>query len=594
VAKKRLKAIPLGGVGEIGKNLWVVEFGDDLIVLDCGLAFPEDEMLGIDLVIPDISYLLDNREKVRGIVLTHGHEDHAGALPYVLAQLSAPVYATKLVQGLISVKLKEHRLLGSVEQIVVESGDIVDFGELSVEFIRVAHSIPDAVLVAVDSPVGKLVFTGDFKFDQSPMDGKVTDFARLAELGAEGVLVLISDCTRVEQPGFTPSERVITETFDRVFQAAEGRVLITTFASNISRVQQAIQSAHRHGRKTAVVGRSMESNVAVARELDYLTIPDGALLRVDEVNKLSPDKILYVTTGSQGEPTSVLSRIANQEHRQIKLEPGDTAIISATPVPGNEEAVARTINKLFRQGVDVIYGAESSVHVSGHASREELRLMLNLIRPQFVVPAHGEYRHMVLYKRLAEECGVPASNILMTDIGTVMEFADSVREDHGQGGRVGTCSWMASRVGEVGEVVLRDRRLLSKDGVVIVVATVDRQTGMVVAGPDVVSRGFVYARNSEELLEAAKRACLAGPRGCRARTGGAWLNAVEDQGSRGKVHLRADAPPPNDHACRAVDVVLSRERAVRSQERTHVESPFWHLAPNPQSASLLLVAGSLS
>jgi len=507
VAKKRLKAIPLGGVGEIGKNLWVVEFGDDLIVLDCGLAFPEDEMLGIDLVIPDISYLLDNREKVRGIVLTHGHEDHAGALPYVLAQLSAPVYATKLVQGLISVKLKEHRLLGSVEQIVVESGDIVDFGELSVEFIRVAHSIPDAVLVAVDSPVGKLVFTGDFKFDQSPMDGKVTDFARLAELGAEGVLVLISDCTRVEQPGFTPSERVITETFDRVFQAAEGRVLITTFASNISRVQQAIQSAHRHGRKTAVVGRSMESNVAVARELDYLTIPDGALLRVDEVNKLSPDKILYVTTGSQGEPTSVLSRIANQEHRQIKLEPGDTAIISATPVPGNEEAVARTINKLFRQGVDVIYGAESSVHVSGHASREELRLMLNLIRPQFVVPAHGEYRHMVLYKRLAEECGVPASNILMTDIGTVMEFADSF-------GKItdkvvaGDVLVDGITVGEVGEVVLRDRRLLSKDGVVIVVATVDRQTGMVVAGPDVVSRGFVYARNSEELLEAAKERAL--------------------------------------------------------------------------------------
>ncbi len=507
MAKKRLKAIPLGGVGEIGKNLWAVEFGDDLVVLDCGLMFPEDEMLGIDLVIPDISYLLDNREKVRGIVLTHGHEDHAGALPYVLAQLNAPVYATKLVQGLISVKLKEHRLLGSVEQIVVESGDIVDFGELSVEFIRVAHSIPDAVLVVVDSPVGKLVFTGDFKFDQSPMDGKVTDFARLAELGAEGVLVLISDCTRVEQPGFTPSERIITETFDRVFQATEGRVLITTFASNISRVQQAIQSAHRHGRKAAVVGRSMESNVAVARELDYLTIPDGALLRVDEVNKLPPEKILYVTTGSQGEPTSVLSRIANQEHRQIKLEPGDTAIISATPVPGNEEAVARTINKLFRQGVDVIYGSESSVHVSGHASREELRLMINLIRPQFVVPAHGEYRHMVLYKRLAEECGVPASNILMPDIGTVMEFADSF-------GKItdkviaGDVLVDGVTVGEVGEVVLRDRRLLSKDGVVIVVATVDRQTGVVVAGPDVVSRGFVYARNSEELLEAAKDRAL--------------------------------------------------------------------------------------
>lgn len=503
MAKKRLKTIPLGGVGEIGKNLWVVEYGDDLVVLDCGLMFPEDEMLGVDLVIPDISYLLENREKVRGIVITHGHEDHTGALPYVLSQLNVPVYATKLVQGLISVKLKEHRLLGSVEQVVIGPGDRVEFGELSVEFIRVAHSIPDAIMLAVDSPVGKLVYTGDFKFDQSPMDGKVTDFARLAELGAEGILVLVSDCTRVEQPGFTPSERMITETFDRVFQTAKGRLLVTTFASNISRVQQAIQVANRHGRKAAVVGRSMESNVAVARELDYLSIPDGALLRVDEVNKLPPEKILYVTTGAQGEPTSVLSRIANQEHRQIHLEPGDTVIISATPVPGNEEAVARTINNLFRQGVDVIYGEESNIHVSGHASREELRLMINLIRPQFVVPAHGEYRHMELYRRLAEECGIPSSNILMPEIGSVMEFGPN----HGKitekvpGGDVLVDG---VTVGEVGEVVLRDRRLLSKDGVVIVVVTLDRQSGQVVAGPDVVSRGFVYARNSEELLEAAK------------------------------------------------------------------------------------------
>ncbi|MGI5835969.1 MAG: ribonuclease J [Chloroflexota bacterium] len=507
MAKKRLKAIPLGGVGEIGKNLWVVEYGDDLVVLDCGLMFPEDEMLGIDLVIPDISYLLENREKIRGIVITHGHEDHTGALPYVLPQLNVPVYGTKLVQGLISVKLKEHRLLGSVEQMVIAPGDRVRFGELSAEFIRVAHSIPDAVLVAVDSPAGKLIYTGDFKFDQSPMDGKVTNFARLAELGAEGALVLVSDCTRVEQAGFTPSERVVTETFDRVFQTAKGRVLVTTFASNISRVQQAIQVAHHHGRKAAVVGRSMENNVAVARELDYLNIPDGALLRVDEVNKLPPDKILYVTTGSQGEPTSVLSRIANQEHRQIHLEPGDTVILSATPVPGNEEDVARTINNLFRQGVDVIYGETSNVHVSGHASREELRLMINLIRPQFVVPAHGEYRHMVLYRRLAEECGVPSSNILMPEIGSVMEFGP----DYGKvTGKVTAGDVLVDgvTVGEVGEVVLRDRRLLSKDGVVIVVVTMDKQSGQVVAGPDVVSRGFVYARNSEELLEAAKERAL--------------------------------------------------------------------------------------
>lgn len=508
MAQKRLKVIPLGGVGEIGKNMWVVEYGDDLVVVDCGLMFPEDEMLGIDLVIPDISYLLENREKVRAIVVTHGHEDHTGALPYVLPQINVPVYATKLAQGLISVKLKEHRLLGSVEQVVVSPGDTVQLGELEVEFVRVAHSIPDAVLVAVHSPVGTLVHTGDFKFDQSPMDGKVTDFARLAELGSGGVLVLVSDSVRVEQPGFTPSERLVTETFDRVFQKAEGRVLVTTFASNISRVQQAIQAAHRHGRKAAVVGRSMENNIAIARELDYISIPDGVLLRVEEVNKLSPDKVLYVTTGSQGEPTSVLSRIANKEHRHIQLKPGDTVIISATPVPGNEEAVARTINNLFRQGVEVIYGTEANVHVSGHASREELRLMINLLRPQFCVPGHGEYRHMVLYKRLAEECGIPTSNVLLADLGSVMEFGPS---NFGKiTGKVTAGDVLVDgvTVGEVGEVVLRDRQLLSKDGVLIVVVTVDRQTGRVVAGPEVVSRGFVYARNSEELLEAAKHRVL--------------------------------------------------------------------------------------
>jgi len=504
LTQQRLKVIPLGGVGEIGKNMWVVEYGDDIILLDCGLMFPEDEMLGIDLVIPDISYLIENREKVRAIVLSHGHEDHTGALPYVLPQINVPIYATKLAQGLVSVKLKEHRLLGSVEQVVVEAGDAVRLGEFTVEFIRVAHSIPDAVSVVVRSPVGTLVYTGDFKFDQSPMDGKVTDFGRLAELGAQGVLVLLSDCTRVEQPGFTPSERVVTESFERIFQRAQGRVLITTFASNISRVQQAIQCAHRFGRKAAVVGRSMESNIAIAQELDYVNIPDGVLMRVEEINRLDPDKILYVTTGAQGEPTSVLSRIANREHRQIQLKPGDTAIISATPVPGNEEAVARTINNLFRQGVDVIYGPEANVHVSGHASREELRLMINLLRPQFCVPAHGEYRHMVLYKRLAEECGIPSSNILMPDLGSVMEFRPG-----GFGkitGKVTAGDVLVDgvTVGEVGEVVLRDRQLLAKDGVLIVVVTVDRQTGRVVAGPDVVSRGFVYARNAEELLEAAR------------------------------------------------------------------------------------------
>ncbi len=503
MTNERLKVIPLGGVGEVGKNMWAIEYGDDIVVVDCGLMFPEDEMHGIDLVIPDISYLVENREKVRAIVITHGHEDHVGALPYVLPQLNVPVYATRLAHGLISVKLKEHRLLNSTEQIIMNPGESVDLGRLTVEFVQVAHSIPDAVLVAVHSPVGTLVHTGDYKFDQSPLDGRTTDFARLAELGREGVLVLISDCVRVEQPGFTPSERLVTETFDRVFSRAPGRVLITTFASNISRVQQAIQVAHRHGRKSAVVGRSMESNVAIARELGHLQVPDDALIRVEELNRLPPEKTLYLTTGSQGEPTSVLSRIANKEHRQIQLVPGDTVIISATPVPGNEEAVARTINNLFRQGVDVIYGSGSTVHVSGHASREELRLMINLLRPEFCVPGHGEYRHMVLYKRLAVECGIPEPNVLMSDLGTVMAFAPGFGKvvDHVTAGDVLVDG---VTVGEVGEVVLRDRRLLAKDGVLIIVVTVDRQDGRVVAGPEVVSRGFVYMRDSDEIMDAAK------------------------------------------------------------------------------------------
>ena len=408
------------------------------------------------------------------------------------------------------------------------------------------------------SPVGTLVYTGDFKFDQSPMDGKVTDFARLAELGAEGVLALMSDCVRVEQPGFTPSERLVIETFDRVFDRAEGRVLITTFASNISRVQQAIQSAHRHGRKSAVVGRSMESNVAIARELDYLKIPDGALLRVDEVNKLPPEKILYVTTGSQGEPTSVLSRIANKEHRQIQLGPGDTVVISATPVPGNEEAVARTINNLFRQGVDVIYGASSTVHVSGHASREELRLMINLLRPQFVVPGPRRVPpHGPLQAGWRRSAAYRLANVLLPDLGSVMEFGD---DNFGKiTGKVEAGDVLVDgvTVGEVGEVVLRDRRLLSKDGVLIVVVTVDRQTGQVVAGPDLVSRGFVYASNSEELLEAAKDRALQAVTADSAVTAEPGFIQGQDQGVGRQVPLRADPPAADDPSRSAGNVAAA-------------------------------------
>jgi ribonuclease J len=503
VKEKRLRTIPLGGLGEVGKNMWVVEYGDDIVVIDCGLMFPDDHMHGIDLVIPDVTYLIENRDRVRGIIITHGHEDHVGALPYVLPQINVPVYATRLAHGLISVKLKEHRLLHSTEQVVMNPGECVDLGELTVEFIQVGHSIPDAVMVAVHSPGGTMVHTGDFKFDQNPWDGRITDFGRLAELGGDGVLVLVSDCVRVEQPGFSPSERLVAETFDRIFSSVKGRVLITTFASNLSRVQQAINAAHRHGRKSAVVGRSIERNVAVARELGYLAIPEGSLVRLEELNKLPQEEALLITTGSQGEPTSALSRIASREHRQIQVGPGDTVILSASPVPGNEHAVSRTINNLFRLGADVIYGPEAGVHVSGHASREELRLMINLLKPQFVIPGHGEYRHMVLYKRLAEECGVPGPNILMPELGSVIEFA------HGYSKIVDTVTAGdvlvdGTTVGEVGEVVLRDRRLLAKDGVLIIIVTIDRQTGRLVDRPQVVSRGFVQVPDAEELLDAAK------------------------------------------------------------------------------------------
>jgi ribonuclease J len=505
--KNNLRIIPLGGVGEIGKNMMLIEYGDDLIVIDCGLMFPENDMLGIDIVIPDISYLVERKDKVRGIIITHGHEDHTGALPYVLSQVNVPLYATRLTRGLIEVKLNEHRLLDKASLHTIEPGDTLALGPFQIEFFHVSHSVPDGVGLAIETPLGLIVHSGDFKFDHSPVDGQLTDFAKLAELGGRGVLVLLSDSTNAETPGYTPSEQEIGETFERVFAQAEGRIIVSTFASNISRVQQVIDTAHLYERRVGIVGRSMVNNVKMAIDLGYLDVSPDELLTVEDINGLPPQKVAIVCTGSQGEPTSVLVRMASGTHRQVSILPGDTVIISATRIPGNEELVNRTINNLFRLGAYVYYEELEKVHVSGHAGREEQKLMISLVRPRFFVPIHGEYRHLVLHAQMAEQLGIPEENVFIVESGQVLEFdqdggwiSERVSEDYVLVDGLG--------VGDVGQVVLRDRYLLSQDGFLIAVIAIDGETGELLVGPDIISRGFVYMRDSEELIEMAKEQVL--------------------------------------------------------------------------------------
>jgi len=489
LSTQSVRIIPLGGVGEIGKNATLVEYGDDLLLVDAGLKFPEEEMYGIDLVIPDIEYLKTVQNRLRAIVITHGHEDHIGALPYVLAAIDVPVYATGLTCGLINVKLKEHKLLGKRKIETFVPNQVVQIGPFEVQPFRVTHSIPDAVGLAITTPAGTLVFTGDFKFDQTPIFGPPPDFGTLAAIGERGVLALMSDCTRVEKAGFTSSERVIQRSFDNVIRDLQGRVIITTFASNITRVQQAIDVAYRHGRKVALVGRSMENNCSIASELNFLQYPEDTVYRLDDVRRFPLNEVMLITTGSQGEPSSVLSRLATNDHRQIKIVSGDTVIVSATPVPGNEETVARTIDNLMRLGADVIYDPLAEVHVSGHGSREELKLMLNLMKPRYCVPVHGEYRHLVLYRRLAAEVGIPPERVLLAEIGNVIQFDDEgVRKvDHHA---VGSVLVDGLTIGGASEVVLRDRQHLSRDGVLIVVVTLDGTTGQLLGGPEISSRGL--------------------------------------------------------------------------------------------------------
>jgi len=501
--KDKVKIIPLGGTNEIGKNLTAIEYKNDIVVIDCGLKFPDEEMFGIDLVIPDVSYLVKNIEKIRGIFLTHGHEDHIGALPYVLKQLNVPVYGTKLTLGIVETKLKEHGLLSTVDLRCVKPKDVVKLENVSVEFIKTNHSIADSVAIAIHTPLGVVLHTGDFKIDFTPIDGVVADLTRFAELGKKGVIALMSDSTNVERPGYTMSESTVGETFENIFSSAKGRIIVATFASNIHRIQQIISAASKYGRKVAVSGRSMENVVAVAIELGYITVEKETLINIDQMNRYPNDKVAIITTGSQGEPMSALSRMAASEHKKVNIIPGDMVIISASPIPGNEKLVSRVINQLFKKGADVIYEALADVHVSGHACQEELKLMQTLVKPKFFIPVHGEYRHLKQHGELAVKLGLAPDRVILADNGDVIEVTrDSIKKN----GTVmsGQVFVDGLGVGDVGNIVLRDRKHLSQDGILTVVVTIEKESGSVIAGPDIISRGFVYVRESEDLMEQAR------------------------------------------------------------------------------------------
>lgn len=499
----KLRIVPLGGLGEVGKNMMVLEYGRNIIIIDAGIMFPENDMLGVDFIIPDFNYLADKKDMVRGIILTHGHEDHVGGLPYVLQEIRAPIYTTKLTRGLAEVKLKERHLLDEAELNTIQAGDNIALGPFRIEFFHVCHSIPDGVGLAIETPVGLVVHSGDFKFDYTPVDGKPPDFAKLAELGGRGVLVLLSDSTNAEQPGATPSERAIDDAFDKVFQRAEGRIIVGTFASLISRIQQVVNTAVRHERKVAIAGYSMVENVRMAQELGYLSIPPGVLIKLGDIDKLPQHKVVIIATGTQGEPSSALARMSIGRHRRIKVVSGDTIIFSAHAIPGNEEMINRTINRLFQQGANVIYEQIAPVHVSGHASQDEQRLLIHLIKPEYFVPIHGELRHLTQHARIAQEMGVPAANTMVVENGYILEFD---RESGRIGERVpgGYVFVDGSGVGDIGPVVMRDREALASAGFVVAVIKLDEKTGQPAGRPEIISRGFVYVRDSAELMERAQ------------------------------------------------------------------------------------------
>ncbi|PWJ15321.1 ribonuclease J [Ruminococcus flavefaciens] len=504
IKKTPVRIIPLGGLNEIGKNMTVFECSNDMFILDCGLAFPDADMPGVDIVIPDFTYVERNQDKIRGIVITHGHEDHIGGLAYLLKKINVPVYATRLTIGLIEGKLKEQGLYGKVNLNIVEPKKTVKMGCMAVEFIKVNHSIPDSVGMAIHTPAGVIVHTGDFKVDFSPIDGKIIDLARFGELGSRGVLALMADSTNAERPGYTHSERTVGDSFDKLFQKGEGkRIIIATFSSNIHRVQQIINCAVRYGRKVAVFGRSMINVINTAIELGYLDVPDGIIIDIEMMNRYESERIVLITTGSQGEPMSALTRMAMNDHKKVNITPMDFIIISATPIPGNEKFVTRVVNELMKSGAEVVYEAMYEVHVSGHACQEELKLMQCLTRPKFFIPVHGEYKHLKKHADLALQMGMPRENIIIAEIGNVIETDGNTMKVVSQvpAGRVLVDGL---GVGDVGSIVLRDRKHLAQDGLIIIVIGIEKSTNEIVAGPDIISRGFVYVRESEELMVEAR------------------------------------------------------------------------------------------
>ncbi len=526
----KLKVIPLGGLNEIGKNMTAFEFKDEIVIIDCGLSFPEDEMLGIDIVIPDVTYLIKNRDKVKGIVLTHGHEDHIGALPYVLKKINVPIYGTKLTLALVENKLKEHKMIGSVKMEVIKPGDEIKLGDFGVEFIRTSHSIADAVCIAIHTSLGTIFHTGDFKIDYTPIDDEPIDFHRLAELGRKGVLLLLADSTNVERPGYTMSERTVGANIENIFRNANKRIIVATFASNVHRVQQLINAAYSFNRKIAFSGRSMVNVVSAAMELGYLNVPEEILVEMNDIKKYPDNEIVLVTTGSQGEPMSALSRMASSEHKQVEIQQGDVVILSSSPIPGNEKTISKVVNRLFQKGANVIYDSLADVHVSGHACQEELKLIHSLLKPKYFIPVHGEYRHLIQHAKLAESLGMNSEDIFTIETGQVVEISkDGARI----AGNVPSGNILVDGlgVGDVGNIVLRDRKHLSEDGLMVVVVTIAKENGLVLSGPDIISRGFVYVRESEDLMDEARTVVRAALQQCQnneVREWAALKSAIKD------------------------------------------------------------------